>query len=50
MRLAAAALLLLADLCAFTLLAAWVRRRPPAFSAAVGLGLLVAWQSLVLTT
>jgi hypothetical protein len=49
-RLAAAALLLLADFGAFTWLAGRIRRRPLAFSGAVGLGLLVAWQALVSTT
>jgi hypothetical protein len=48
-RLAAAALLLLADLGAFTWLAGQARRRPLALSGAVGLGLLVAWQAVAVS-
>jgi len=47
MRIAAAALLFLLDLAAFTWVAGRVRRRPLPLTAATGLGLLVAWQAIV---
>jgi len=47
MRLGSAALLFLLDLAAFTWIAGRVRRRPLPFTAAIGLGLFVAWQAIV---
>jgi hypothetical protein len=47
LRIATTAILFLLDLLAFTWLAGRLRRRPAPLAAAIGLGFLVAWQSVV---
>lgn len=49
MQVTAAALLFLADLASFTWIASRGRRRPLPLDAAIGLGLFVAWQALVVS-